>query len=65
MADDAELRRLRTLYRLLAALSHAGALEDVYEPALTTIARHYRRYFVREGIRALLFGLGEQWPVRK
>ena len=33
--DEAEARRLRTLYRLLSALVHANAPEDVYEAAVT------------------------------
>ena len=36
-ADDAEVRRLRTLYQLLAALSQASALEEVYDAALTSL----------------------------
>ena len=36
-ADTAEVRRLRTLYRLLAELSQAKALEDVYDAALTSL----------------------------
>ncbi len=35
--SDAEVRRLRTLYRLLAALSHATGLEEVYDAALTSL----------------------------
>jgi GAF domain-containing protein len=34
MAGEAEVRRLRTLYQLLAALSQARVLEDVYDAAL-------------------------------
>jgi PAS domain S-box-containing protein len=34
---DLDVRRLRTLYKLLAALSHARALEDVYHAALTSL----------------------------
>jgi len=37
VADAAEVRRLRTLYRLLADLSRAKALEDVYEAALASL----------------------------
>lgn len=37
MAAEAEVGRLRTLYRLLAAVSRASALEDVYEAALTSL----------------------------
>ncbi len=37
MAGEAEVRRLRTLYQLLAALSQASALEDVYHAALTSL----------------------------
>ena len=37
MAGEAEVRRLRTLYQLLAALSQAGALEDVYHAAVTSL----------------------------
>jgi PAS domain S-box-containing protein len=35
--SDAEVRRLRTLYRLLAALSHAKGIEEVYDAALTSL----------------------------
>jgi PAS domain S-box-containing protein len=35
MAGEAEVRRLRTLYQLLAALSQASALEDVYQAAIS------------------------------
>ncbi|MCW5981620.1 MAG: PAS domain S-box protein [Bryobacteraceae bacterium] len=34
MEREAEVRRLRTLYQLLASLSQAGALENVYDAAL-------------------------------
>jgi PAS domain S-box-containing protein len=37
MAGEAEVRRLRTLYQLLAALIQARALEDVYNSALTSL----------------------------
>ncbi len=34
---ESELRRLRTLYQLLATLNRAAALEDVYEAAITSL----------------------------
>jgi PAS domain S-box-containing protein len=37
MAGEAEVRRLRTLYQLLAALSQASALEDVYQAAISSL----------------------------
>jgi PAS domain S-box-containing protein len=37
MAGEAAILRLKTLYRLLAALSHASAVEDVYDAALTSL----------------------------
>jgi PAS domain S-box-containing protein len=37
MAGEAEVQRLRTLYQLLAALSQASALEDIYNAALTSL----------------------------
>jgi len=37
MAGEAEVRRLRTLYQLLSALSHAKALEEVYAAAITSL----------------------------
>ncbi|HTA69350.1 MAG TPA: PAS domain S-box protein [Bryobacteraceae bacterium] len=37
MAGEAEVRRLRTLYRLLAALSQASALEEVYQAAISSL----------------------------
>jgi GAF domain-containing protein len=37
MAGEAEVRRLRTLYQLLSALSHARALEEVYAAAITSL----------------------------
>jgi PAS domain S-box-containing protein len=37
MAGEAEVRRLRTLYQLLAALSQASALEDVYQAAICSL----------------------------
>jgi PAS domain S-box-containing protein len=37
LANDAEFRRLRTLYRLLAALSQADELDSVYEAALSSL----------------------------
>ncbi len=37
VARDDELQRLRTLYQLLAALTRAKSLEDVYESALTSL----------------------------
>ena len=37
MAPDAGTSRLRTLYQLLATLSHADGLEDVYEAALASL----------------------------
>jgi PAS domain S-box-containing protein len=37
MAGDAEVRRLRTLYQLLASLSRASALEEVYEASITSL----------------------------
>jgi PAS domain S-box-containing protein len=36
-ADEAEVGRLRTLYRLLEALSRASALEDVYDATLGSL----------------------------
>jgi len=36
-AGEVEIGRLRTLYQLLASLSHARVLEDVYEAALTSL----------------------------
>jgi GAF domain-containing protein len=37
VGGDREVRRLETLYQLLAALSQASALEDVYEAAITSL----------------------------
>jgi PAS domain S-box-containing protein len=37
MARAAEVRRLRTLYQLLSALSRASTVEDVYDAALTSL----------------------------
>ena len=37
VSNDAEVRRLRILYRLLAELSRAKALEDVYGAALASL----------------------------
>jgi len=39
MAREAEVGRLRTLYQLLAALSRASALQDVYDAALTSLLK--------------------------
>ena len=36
-AGEAEVGRLRTLYRLLEALSRASAIEDVYNAALASL----------------------------
>lgn len=36
-ARDPEIRRLRALYELVAALTKAGALEDIYEVALSSL----------------------------
>jgi PAS domain S-box-containing protein len=37
IAGEGEVPRIRTLYELLAALSHASALEDVYDAAITSL----------------------------
>src|ERR1700726_4044221 len=37
VGGDREVRRLETLYQLLAALSQASALEDVYKAAITSL----------------------------
>jgi PAS domain S-box-containing protein len=39
MAGESEVPGIRTLYELLAALSRASALEEVYEAALTSLLR--------------------------
>ena len=36
-ANDSEIRRLNTLYQLLAALSRANALEEVYAAAIASL----------------------------
>jgi PAS domain S-box-containing protein len=36
-ARDSEIRRLRALYELVAALTKAGALHDIYEAALSSL----------------------------
>ncbi len=36
-AQDSEVRRLKALYELVAALTKAGALEDIYDIALSTL----------------------------
>jgi hypothetical protein len=37
MGEEADIRRLRTLYQLLAALNHASTLEDVSTAAITSL----------------------------
>ena len=37
LTSDAELRRLRTLYGLLAALTRARGLDEIYEAAITSL----------------------------